>query len=192
MLKEMNILIVGVGGQGTILASKILADVAQQQGYDVKVSEIHGMAQRGGSVVTQVRMGEKIYAPIISEGQADIILAFEQLEALRWVHFLKEEGTLIVNRQVIEPVPVLLGLQPYPAGIIEKLKAHVKDVIDLDALDIAGKCGNKKAVNVVLMGVLAKKMNIPREVWDRALDNKVPARFLELNKQAFEAGWMAG
>ncbi|GAB4269501.1 indolepyruvate oxidoreductase subunit beta [Thermincola ferriacetica] len=192
MHKEMNILIVGVGGQGTILASKILADVAQQQGYDVKVSEIHGMAQRGGSVVTQVRMGEKIYAPIISEGQADIILAFEQLEALRWVHFLKEEGTLIVNRQVIEPVPVLLGLQPYPAGIIEKLKAHVKDVIDLDALDIAGKCGNKKAVNVVLMGVLAKKMNIPREVWDRALDNKVPARFLELNKQAFEAGWMAG
>lgn len=192
MLKEMNILIVGVGGQGTILASKILADVAQQQGYDVKVSEIHGMAQRGGSVVTQVRMGEKIYAPIISEGQADIILAFEQLEALRWVHFLKEEGTLIVNRQVIEPVPVLLGLQPYPTGIIEKLKAHVKDVIDLDALDIAGKCGNKKAVNVVLMGVLAKKMNIPREVWDRALDNKVPARFLELNKQAFEAGWMAG
>ncbi|ADG83758.1 indolepyruvate oxidoreductase subunit beta [Thermincola potens] len=192
MHKEMNILIVGVGGQGTILASKILADVAQQQGYDVKVSEIHGMAQRGGSVVTQVRMGEKIYAPIISEGQADIILAFEQLEALRWVHFLKEEGTLIVNRQVIEPVPVLLGLQPYPAGIIEKLKAHVKHVIDLDALDIAGKCGNKKAVNVVLMGVLAKKMNIPREVWDRALDNKVPARFLELNKEAFEAGWMAG
>lgn len=191
MAKNTNILLVGVGGQGTILASKILADVAQQQGYDVKVSEIHGMAQRGGSVVTQVRLGEKIHSPIISEGQADIVLAFEKLEALRWAHFLADGGTVIINDQVIEPVPVLLGLVAYPSNILEKVKEHVNDVVVLDALSLAGQCGNTKAANVVLIGTLARKMDIPREVWDKALERRVPGKFLELNKKAFESGWNA-
>lgn len=191
MPKETNILIVGVGGQGTILASKILADVAQQQGFDVKVSEIHGMAQRGGSVVSQVRIGERVNSPIIAEGQADIILAFERLEALRWVHFLKKDGVMIINDQVIEPVPVLLGLQAYPSGIIEKLKERVEKVFALDALKLAEDCGNAKAANVVLMGVLAKKMDIPREAWEKAIEGKVKAKFLAMNKKAFEAGWNA-
>ncbi|MFZ5641853.1 MAG: indolepyruvate oxidoreductase subunit beta [Bacillota bacterium] len=189
--KEIDVLMVGVGGQGAILASKILAQVAQDQGYEVKVSEIHGMAQRGGSVVTHVRIGEKVHAPIISEGRADVILAFEQLEAMRWIHYLKPGGTVIINDQVIAPVPVLLGLQKYPAGIIEEIKKHVPDTIALNALDLARQSGNDKASNVVLMGVLANRLGIPREAWLAALEKKVPAKFLEVNKKAFELGWEA-
>lgn len=189
--KVTNILIVGVGGQGTILASRILAYLAQEEGHDVKVSEIHGMAQRGGSVTTQVRMGKKVYSPLISEGKADIILAFERLEALRSMHYLKQGGTMIVNDQAIEPVPVIMGLQEYPANIIEKIKAKIPDTIALDALNIARKCGNDKASNVVLMGVLARKMGYDWDKCMKAIEAKVPAKFLELNKKAFAEGWNA-
>ncbi|WP_418791157.1 indolepyruvate oxidoreductase subunit beta [Phosphitispora sp. TUW77] len=187
--KTVNILIVGVGGQGTILASRILSYLAMEDGHDVKVSEIHGMAQRGGSVVTQVRMGKKVYSPLISEGQADIILAFEKLEALRWVHCLKTDGTIIINTQAIDPVPVMMGIQEYPDGIVCRIKGKVLDTIAVDALHMAEECGNAKASNVVLMGVLARKMGFGKEKCIRALEEKVPFKFLELNKNAFEMGW---
>lgn len=187
--KVMNIFIVGVGGQGTILASRILSYLGEQAGYDVKVSEIHGMAQRGGSVVTQVRLGKKVHSPLIAEGQADIILAFERLEALRWMHYLKKGGVMIINDQAIEPVPVLMGLQEYPANIVERIRRKVPDTIAIDALALARKCGNDKASNVVLMGVLARKMGFAKEKCMQALVAKVPAKFLELNKCAFEEGW---
>jgi len=189
--KVTNILIVGVGGQGTILASRILSYLALGEGYDVKVSEIHGMAQRGGSVVTQVRMGKKVCSPLIAEGQADIILAFERLEALRWMHYLKKAGAMIISDQAIEPVPVLMGLQEYPANIVERIKGKVSDTVAIDALSLARKCGNDKASNVVLMGVLAKKMGFAKDKCIKALEEKVPAKFLELNKNAFEEGWNA-
>ena len=187
--KTTNILIVGVGGQGTILASRILSYLAQEQGHDVKVSEIHGMAQRGGSVVTQVRMGQKVYSPLIAEGQADMILAFERLEALRWMHYLKKGGTMIISDQAIEPTPVIMGLQKYPENIIARIRAKVPDTIAVDALSLARKCGNDKVSNVVLMGVLARKMGFPKDKCIKAIEEKVPAKFLELNKQAFEEGW---
>lgn len=187
--QSLNVLIVGVGGQGTILASRILAFLAQARNYDVKVSEIHGMAQRGGSVVTQVRMGEKVHSPLIAEGQADIILAFERLEALRWVHYLKKDGTIIINDQAIEPVPVLMGLQQYPDDAVSRIKEKVNATVALDALSIARKCGNDKASNVVLIGVLAKKLGFTKEECIKALEAKVPAKFLDLNKQALEEGW---
>lgn len=187
--KVTNILIVGVGGQGTILASRILAFLAQEDGHDVKVSEIHGMAQRGGSVVTQVRMGKEVHSPLIAEGKADVILAFERLEALRWMHYLKKDGTIIINDQAIEPVPVLLGLQEYPQNIVEKIKGKVSNAIAIDALSIARKCGNDKASNVVLMGVLARKLGYEWDKCIKALEAKVPDKFLELNKKAFEEGW---
>ena len=190
--KEIDVLMVGVGGQGAILASKILAQVAQDQNYEVKVSEIHGMAQRGGSVVTHVRIGDRVHAPIISEGKADVILAFERLEALRWVHYLKPGGAIIINDQTIAPVPVLLGLQQYPAGIIEEVRKHVPGTITLDALELARQSGNDKASNVVLIGVLARRMDIPKDAWISALEKKVPAKFLEANQKAFEMGWAAG
>lgn len=140
-------------------------------------------------MVTQVRMGEKVYSPLISEGQADVILAFERLEALRWVHYLKKDGTIIINDQAIDPVPVILGLQEYPSGIIDRIKGKVPDTIAVNALQIAEECGNAKASNVVLMGVLARKMGFGKEKCIRALEAKVPAKFLELNKNAFEKGW---
>jgi len=189
--KVTNILIVGVGGQGTILASRILSQLALEEGYDVKVSEIHGMAQRGGSVVTQVRIGKKVYSPLVAEGQADIILSFERLEALRWMHFLKHGGTMIINDQVIEPVPVIMGLMKYPEGIIDRIHKKVPDTVAIDALGLARKCGNDKAANVVLMGLLARKMGFAKEKCLKALEERVPAKFLELNKKAFEEGWNA-
>lgn len=189
---EIDVLMVGVGGQGAILASRILAQVAQDRGFEVKVSEIHGMAQRGGAVVTHVRIGEKVHAPIISEGRADVILAFEQLEAMRWVHYLKPGGTIVINNQTIAPAPVILGLQKYPAGIIGEIKQQVPDTVDVNALELARQSGNDKATNVVLMGVLARRMDIPQEAWLAALEKKVPAKFLEVNKKAFVLGWGAG
>jgi len=189
--KVTNVLIVGVGGQGTILASRILSYLGHRSGFDVKVSEIHGMAQRGGSVVTQVRMGEKVYSPLIGVGQADIILAFERLEALRWIHYLKKDGTIIINDQAIEPVPVIMGLMEYPKGIVDRIRGRVRDTIAIDALSLARKHGNDKASNVVLMGVLARKMGFSKEDCTNALEAKVPPKFLELNKKAFDEGWNA-
>lgn len=189
MKGNVSILLVGVGGQGTILASKILTDVAMRQGYDVKMTEIHGMAQRGGSVVTQVRMGEKVHSPLIEPGQADYIVAFEQLEALRWMHFLNDTGTVIVSTQRINPMTVIIGAAEYPSDALEQIKAGAPNMVQLNALEIAKQLGNMRVVNVVLLGAMAKQMDIPKEDWLAALEATVPARFLELNCQAFQAGY---
>lgn len=189
MLKPLDVLMVGVGGQGTILAGKVLAGAAQEAGYDVKVSEIHGMAQRGGSVVTQVRMGEKVYSPLIAEGTADVLLASEKLEGLRLLPFLKPGGTVIINNQEILPVPVLVGAAEYPADIIEYIRAKVQNTVVIDALDVAVKCGSSKAVNIVLLGVAARNLPISMEVWEKALAARIKPKFLELNKAAFAVGY---
>ena len=188
MSKIINVLLVGVGGQGTILASKILTHAAIAQGYEVKMSEIHGMAQRGGSVVTQVRMGKDVYSPVIEPGEADYIIAFEQLEAYRWAHFLKEDGVLIVNSQKIAPLPVLIGTATYPENILVDLKDRVGRFIELDGLKLASDAGNAKATNVVLMGVLSKYMEFPEDSWKEALVARIPAKLLELNEKAFALG----
>ena len=187
-MKNVNIMIVGVGGQGTLLASRILGNAILSLGHDVKVSEVHGMSQRGGSVVTYVKYGEKVYSPVIDKGEADIILAFEQLEALRALPYLKVGGKMIANTQKINPMPVITGAAQYPAAIMETLSAKV-DLTALDALSIAKAAGNAKAVNVVLMGVMAKNTDIPYEVWVNAVRECVPAKFLEVNLRAFDAGY---
>lgn len=183
-----SIIIVGVGGQGTLLASKLLGNVLLAQGYDVKVSEVHGMSQRGGSVVTYVRYGEKVYSPIVTEGEGDLILAFERLEAARWLPYLKKDGKLIVNDQRITPMPVITGAAEYPENILEKLQEKKIHVTALDALSLAEQAGTAKAVNVVLMGVLSVSMPFPEEVWQAALEKCVPAKFLDMNKKAFALG----
>ncbi len=184
-----SIMIVGVGGQGTLLASRILGSVAINSGFDVKVSEVHGMSQRGGSVVTYVRYGDGVASPIIGIGGADIVLAFEELEAYRSLPYLKKGGRLIVNTQNIAPMPVITGAAKYPEGIIEKIREQSVDTEALDALSIANEIGNAKAVNVILIGVLAKSSEIPKEKWIEAVKETVPAKFLELNLKAFEAGY---
>ncbi|MDP4121354.1 MAG: indolepyruvate oxidoreductase subunit beta [Bacillota bacterium] len=184
-----NIMIVGVGGQGTLLASKLLGNVLLLKGYDVKVSEVHGMSQRGGSVVTYVKYGDEVFSPVINEGEADLILAFEQLEAARWLPYLKKGGSMIVNGQKINPMPVITGAAKYPQDILDKIKALGVDVTAIDALTLAQEAGNAKAVNVVLMGVVAKKTDIDLNLWNTALEKSVPPKFLELNKKAFNLGY---
>lgn len=184
-----SIMIVGVGGQGTLLASRILGSALLDCGYDVKVSEVHGMSQRGGSVVTYVRSGEKVASPIIEKGEADIILAFEQLEAARWLSFLKPDGKIIVNTQTIDPMPVVIGSTEYPLGVIDALKASGADIQAIDALSLAVEAGTAKAVNVVLIGAMAKSMPLDKAVWIKALTESVPPKFLELNLKAFELGY---
>ena len=188
MADSKNIMIVGVGGQGTLLASRILGNVIIDQGFDVKVSEVHGMSQRGGSVVTYVKYGEKVASPIIDKSEADIILAFERLEALRALPFLKKGGKMIVNDRAISPMPVITGAAEYPEGIIDTLKKNA-DVVSLDALEIAEKAGSIKAVNVVLIGVLAKSTDIPYDAWVETIKKTVPEKFLEINLKAFELGF---
>ena len=184
-----SIMIVGVGGQGTLLASRILGSALLDCGYDVKVSEVHGMSQRGGSVVTYVRYGENVASPIIEKGEADIILAFEQLEAARWLEYLKPDGKIIVNTQKIDPMPVVIGATEYPDGVIPAIRAAGADVEELDALPLAVEAGTSKAVNVVLIGAMAKNMSLDKEVWIKALKESVPPKFLELNLKAFEMGY---
>ncbi|HHT91929.1 MAG TPA: indolepyruvate oxidoreductase subunit beta [Clostridiaceae bacterium] len=188
----MNILIAGVGGQGTLLASKMLGMVAQKQGLDVKLSEVHGMSQRGGSVVTCVKIaekGKKVFSPIIDMGEADIIMAFEQLEALRWLPYLKKDGTLIVNTQKINPMPVISGTKTYPGEIIKSIKNSGVRVYDIDALEIAKECGTTKAVNIVLIGVLSQIVkDIDKEIWLDALRTVIPTRLLAINEKAFQKG----
>lgn len=183
-----NIMIVGVGGQGTLLASRILGNTVINEGYDVKVSEVHGMSQRGGSVVTYVKYGEKVHSPIIDEGEADIILAFELLEAYRALPYLKKGGKMIVNAQSINPMPVITGAAKYPENIADKLSAKA-DVTVLDALTLAKKAGNIKAVNVVLIGVMASHSEIPYEKWIETIKTTVPEKFLEINLKAFDLGY---
>ena len=182
-----SIMIVGVGGQGTLLASKLLGNVLLGAGYDVKLSEVHGMSQRGGSVVTYVRYGDKVYSPIVDQGEADYILSFEILESARWISYLKKGGKLITNTQKTWPMPVITGAMAYPADIVEKLSAKA-DVLAVDALALAREAGSPKAVNVVLIGVLSKLMDIPEKAWQKAIDETVPAKFLEMNRKAFALG----
>lgn len=184
-----NIMIVGVGGQGTLLASKMLGYVLLQQGYDVKVSEVHGMSQRGGSVVTYVRYGKKVYSPVIDKGEADVIISFEKLEAARWLEFLKKDGTIITNTQEVEPMPVITGSAAYPENLIEKMQAAGAKVDAKDFLSIAQEAGSAKAVNIALMGRLSTYFSdISDEQWQDAIEKIVPPRFLDLNRKAFEAG----
>lgn len=184
-----TILIVGVGGQGSLLASRLLGNVLLRQGFDVKVNEVHGMSQRGGSVVTVVRFGEKVYSPVAEKGSADYILSFESLEAARWLPYLKEGGVIISNTQKIDPMPVIVGAAKYPENIGEKIYELGADIVEVNALDLAVKAGNKRAVNVVLLGVLARRAPFGKEVWIDAIRETVPERFLEVNLMAFELGY---
>ena len=189
MHNNTSILIVGVGGQGTILASKILGAVAVALGGEVKVSEIHGMAQRGGSVVTQVRYGAKVDSPIIEKGEANIILAFEKLEALRYLSYLQTGGTILVNDQEIPPMPVIIGSVNYPEEIFKKITTTGAKLQTINATQLARECGTAKATNVVLLGLLARHMDIPKGIWLTAVKESVPAKALDINLQAFEKGY---
>lgn len=191
-METKSIMIVGVGGQGSLLASRLLGNVLLSQGYDVKVSEVHGMSQRGGSVVTYVKYGDKVYSPVIEKGEADIIISFETLESARWLSFLKKGGKVVTSTQQIDPMPVIMGAAKYPENIVEKISQMGIDVTAVDALTMAESCGNSKASNVVLMGVVSKKMDFDESIWQKALEECVPAKFLELNKKAFELGRNAG
>ena len=187
-METKNIMIVGVGGQGSLLASKLLGHLLLSQGYDVKVSEVHGMSQRGGSVVTYVRYGDKVNSPIIDAGEADYIVSFERLEAARWLPYLKPDGQIVTNIQQIDPMPVIVGAAQYPENLVEKMKAAGAKVDALDCLSLANEAGSSKAVNLVLMGRLSHYFDLPDAVWQEAIEACVPAKFLELNKKAFELG----
>ena len=191
MQNTKNIMIVGVGGQGTLLASRILGNAVISEGYDVKVSEVHGMSQRGGSVVTYVKYGDKVFSPIIDRGEADMILAFEKIEAARALPYLKEGGTVILNDREIAPMPVITGAAEYPDGLVDDIAAKAK-VIAIDALSLSLEAGSAKAVNVVLIGVLARSSDISKEVWIQTIKDTVPAKFLDLNLKAFELGYNCG
>jgi indolepyruvate ferredoxin oxidoreductase beta subunit len=187
-METKNIMIVGVGGQGSLLASKMLGHLLLSEGYDVKVSEVHGMSQRGGSVVTYVRYGSKVSSPVIDKGEADYIVSFELLEAARWLPFLKKDGQIVTNIQQIDPMPVITGAAVYPEDLVEKLKNSGAKVDALDCLKLAEEAGSAKAVNLVLMGRLSHYFDLPEEAWMRSLEANVPAKFLELNRKAFELG----
>ncbi len=187
-MKTKNIMIVGVGGQGSLLASKLLGQLLIQEGYDVKVSEVHGMSQRGGSVVTYVRYGESVASPLIDEGEADFIVSFELLEAARWLSYLAPNGRIITSTQKIDPMPVITGNAKYPEDIVEKIKSIGIETDALDCLSLASEAGSVKAANIVLMGRLSNYFDLPEEAWLKALEAVVPPKFLELNKKAFELG----
>lgn len=189
MMSEVkSIMLVGVGGQGTLLASRILGNAIMAQNYDVKVSEVHGMSQRGGSVVTYVRFGSEVFSPVVDKGQADYIISFEQLEAARWISYLKEGGKLITSTQTLDPMPVITGQAVYPTELIEKIKAKGIDTLAIDALSLANEAGSSKATNVVLVGVLSKLLGFSDDVWEKALNECVPPKFLDINKKAFSLG----
>ena len=171
-----------------MLASKLLGRLLMNEGFDAKVSEVHGMSQRGGSVVTYVRYGDKVYSPVIDKGQADTIVAFELLEAARWLSYLAPGGQMITNTQRIDPMPVIIGAAEYPDNLVEKVEAAGAKVDAFDALALAEEAGSSKAVNIVLMGRLSCYFPFPKEAWEKALVETVPERFLDLNRKAFELG----
>lgn len=185
-METRAIMIVGVGGQGTLLASRIIGAVLLEGGYDVKVSEVHGMSQRGGSVVTYVKYGDKVYSPVIEKGEADLILSFEELEAARWLPYLKKGGRLVLNTQRINPMPVIIGAAEYPEDITEKLKKTGADITAVDALKIAEEAGSAQAVNVALLGVLSGSTDFGEDVWMKAIEKCVPEKALDINKKAFK------
>ena len=187
-MKTKNVMIVGVGGQGSLLASKLLGRMLLQKGYDIKVSEVHGMSQRGGSVVTYVRFGDKVYSPVIDKGEADFIVSFELLEAARWTEYLKPDGKIVVNTQKISPMPVITGAAEYPEGLAEKMVTAGLNVDAFDALALAEQAGSAKAVNIVLMGHLSRYFDFTEDEWMDAIEKSVPPKFLALNKTAFQLG----
>lgn len=188
-METKNVMIVGVGGQGSLLASKLLGVLLTAEGYDVKVSEVHGMSQRGGSVVTYVRYGDKVYSPIIADGEADYIVSFEKIEAARYAKYLKKDGKIIVNTQSIDPMPVIIGSAEYPVNVLEELKSKGVFVDDIDALKLAEEAGNVKSVNIVLMGRLAKYFDMEYEKWIEAIKSSVKPQFVDVNIKAFDLGY---
>lgn len=188
-MSNVNIMITGVGGQGSLLASRILGNTFMSLGYDVKVSEVHGMSQRGGSVVTYVKYGDEVASPIICKGEADFLISFELLEAARWLPYLKKDGVVVTSTQQINPMPVIMGVKEYPENIAEKIAAKGIRLMTADALSIAEKCGSSKASNVVLIGMFAKHSDIPKEVFLKAVEASVPEKFRELNIKAFNSGY---
>ncbi len=188
-MKTTNVMIVGVGGQGSLLASKLLGRLLIDEGYDVKVSEVHGMSQRGGSVVTYVRFGDKVYSPIITEGEADFIISFEKLEAARYAKYLNKDGLIVVNTQQIDPMPVIIGAAEYPENVLDELTAKGLKVEALDALTLAEQAGSSKAVNIVLMGKVARQFGISYDKWITAIENTVAPKFIDMNKKAFDLGY---
>lgn len=191
-MEVKSIFISGVGGQGTILAGKVITTALVNLGYDVKMSEVHGMAQRGGSVITQIRYGDKVYSPLIEKGRADVLLAFEKLEAARYVEYLSPEGTLIVNDLEMPPASVLVGKEEYPADIVERLKEEIRNMIVVDAVGVAKECGEIRAQNMVLVGVLARVMDWPKDAFVEVIRDVVPAKYVDVNISAFERGWDMG
>ena len=187
-METKNIMIVGVGGQGTLLTSRILGGIMTDAGYDVKLSEVHGMAQRGGSVVTFVRYGDHVAEPIVEEGCADLLIAFERLEAMRYAHFLKEDGVIVVNDQRIDPMPVVSGAATYPEGILEELEKKHR-VYHVDAMAEAKKLGNPRVFNNIVLGLAARHMDFRKEAWLSVIAAKVPPKTVEINQQAFLAGY---
>ena len=187
-MQTKNIMIVGVGGQGSLLASKLLGRLLLTKGYDIKVSEVHGMSQRGGSVVTYVRFGDKVYSPVIDKGEADYIVSFELLEAARWTEYLRKGGKSVTNTQQSNPMPVITGAAEYPADLVSKMQAEAIQVDAFDALKLAEEAGSAKAVNIVLMGHLSRNFDFTLDEWLEAIEKSVPAKFLEMNKKAFVLG----
>ena len=187
-METKKIMIVGVGGQGTLLASKLLGKVLLNRGYDVKVSEVHGMSQRGGSVVTYVCYGDRVYAPIIDKGESDVIVSFELLEAARYTEYLKEGGTILTNTQQTNPMPVITGAMEYPADLVKKMQGLGLKVDAIDALALANEAGSSKAVNLVLMGRLSKYFDFTEDEWQTAIETSVPEKFLDMNRKAFKLG----
>ena len=187
-METKNIMIVGVGGQGSLLASKLLGRILLSKGYDVKVSEVHGMSQRGGSVVTYVRFGDKVYSPVIDKGEADYIVSFELLEAARWTEYLRKGGKIVTNTQQINPMPVITGVAQYPDDLAQKMQDAGIAVDAFDALSLAEQAGSSKAVNIVLMGHLSRNFDFTLDEWMEAIEQSVPPKFLELNKKAFTLG----
>ena len=187
-METKNIMIVGVGGQGSLLASKLLGHLLLEQGYDVKVFEVHGMSQRGGSVVTYVRYGDRVASPVIDRGEADYIVSFELLEAARWVPYLKKDGQIVTNTQQIDPMPVIIGAAEYPENMVEKIRACGAKIDAMDCLALAEQAGSAKAVNLVLLGRLSHYFDLPEEAWMKSIEANVPAKFLEMNKKAFALG----
>ncbi len=187
-METKNIMIVGVGGQGTLLTSRVLGGVMLGGGYKVKMSEVHGMAQRGGSVVTFVRYGDEVFEPIVEEGCADLMIAFERLEALRYAHYLKKDGVIICNDQRMDPMPVVMGAAKYPENIIENLSKEYK-VIPVDAMSVAKELGNAQVFNVVILGVAAKHMDFSVDEWNTVIEKTVKPKFVDINKKAFARGY---
>ncbi|MDD3338882.1 MAG: indolepyruvate oxidoreductase subunit beta [Lachnospiraceae bacterium] len=187
-METRNIMIVGVGGQGTLLTSRILGGIAIHGGYDVKLSEVHGMAQRGGSVVTFVRYGDKVAEPIVEVGQADVLIAFERLEALRYIHYLKKDGVLVVNDQRMDPITVVTGVAEYPEHILEDMEKEHK-LLKVKAMEEAKKLGNSRVFNIIVLGLAAKHMDFTKEDWLEVIKNTVPPKTVEINLKAFELGY---